>query len=49
MTLLGFILILSLNIVFIAMAIMASRNFKQFLLMMSIFIIWELIIIYANL
>ncbi|AIW02752.1 hypothetical protein [Acinetobacter phage P577] len=50
MTLLGFVLMLALNACFFGMAIMVSRNFKQFLLMMFIFIIiLELITIYANL
>lgn len=49
MTTLGFVLMLALNVLFIGMAMGISRNFKQFLLVMSVFVILELIVIYGNL
>lgn len=49
MTLLGFFILLMLNLCFIGMAISVSRNFKQFLYVMCIFIILEVVVIYANL
>ncbi|QVG63927.1 hypothetical protein Bestia_00036 [Acinetobacter phage Bestia] len=48
MTLLGFFILLMLNFCFIGMAISVSRNFKQFLYVMCVFIILEAIVLCGN-
>ena len=48
MTFLGFFILLMLNFCFIGMAVSISRNFKQFLYVMCIFIILEVIVLCGN-